>query len=98
MKISNDSFEKYGTSGRVTCPKCGKEASLQLMRANNGLGMMGISIANYNHNYFALCENCGALYSLDEDSIKKSQKRVGMYKVREIDPEGFTYLQTLPLK
>ena len=53
MKISNDSFEKYGTSGRVTCPKCGKEASLQLMRANNGLGMMGISIANYNHNYFA---------------------------------------------
>lgn len=96
MKVTKDTFEKYGKSTRVDCPKCGKHHSMVLYRGSNGLGAFGISLVNYNHNYFALCPNCGALYSLDDDALKENTK-VGMYKVKDIDPSGLTYLQTLPI-
>lgn len=97
MKVTKDTFEAYGKSARVDCPKCGKHNSLTLYRGSNGLGAFGISLVNYKHNYFALCKTCGALFSLDNDALKESTK-IGKYKVKEIDPSGLTYLQTLPIR
>ncbi len=97
MKVTKDTFEKYGKTARVDCPKCGKHNSLQLFRGSNGLGAFGISLVNYKHNFFALCKMCGALYSLDDKALYESS-RIGKYKVKEIDPSGLTYLQTLPIK
>lgn len=97
MKVTKDTFQKYGKSAIVTCPKCGQSHSMNLFRGSNGLGAFGVSFVNYKHNYFALCINCGALFSLENDALKENQK-IGKYKVKEIDPSGLTYLQTLPIK
>ncbi len=98
MKGAIDSIEKYGKTMQVTCPKCGTFGQMTILRANNGLGLFGISVANYNHDVFCICNSCGALYGVKGTSGEKIGKAGSRRKTKELDVNDLEYQQTLPLK
>ena len=97
MKKTADAIGKFGESKAITCPQCGKEVNMQMLRSSNGVGIFGISVLNYKHDLFAICPECASLFGVDR-SVSKVEARDTLNLQADIPAESLTFQQVLPLK
>lgn len=97
MKKTADAIGKFGESKAITCPHCGKEVNMQMLRSSNGIGMFNISVLNYKHDLFAICPQCSALFGVDR-KVSRVEARDTMNLYLDIPADSLTFQQVLPLK
>ena len=97
MKKTADAIGIFGESNQIACPQCGNKVHMKVLRASNGVGLFGISLYNVNHDLFAICPKCAALFSVDRAISKTEAKETGKRFV-DFSSAALTYQQTLPLK
>lgn len=97
MKKTADAIGKFGESKAITCPHCGKEVNMQMLRSSNGIGIFNISVLNYKHDLFAICPQCSALFGVDR-KVSKVETRDTMNLHLDIPADSLTFQQVLPLK
>ncbi|MGN0444924.1 MAG: hypothetical protein ACI4IA_00025 [Acutalibacteraceae bacterium] len=97
MKFTVDTIEQYGQTIQVTCPKCEKTGQMLVLKADNGLGIDGVPLFHYDHDVFAICKRCGALYKVSGESADNIITS-GRKKMKEVQAKDLTYQQTIPLK
>lgn len=97
MKVTADSIGKFGVTKPITCPKCEKEVSMQVLRSNLGVGAFGVSVYNYKHDLFTICPECQGLFNVNEDVAKveaKAEFGLGEH-VANVKPEDLTFVMEL---
>lgn len=97
MKKTADAIGKFGESHVITCPHCGKEVKMQMLRSSNGVGIFNISVLNYKHDLFAICPECSALFGVDR-KVSRIEARDTMNLYLDIPADSLTFQQVLPLK
>ena len=95
MKKTVDAIGKYGESGIVTCPHCGKEVRMMMLRSSNGIGAFGFGVLNYKHDLFAICPDCFALFGVAREVAKKQAKNTAGRYVN-LPADSLTFQQVLP--
>lgn len=97
MKKTADAIGKFGESHVIPCPCCGKDVRMQMLRSSNGVGIFNFSVLNYKHDLFAICPECGALFSVDR-SVSRVEARDTMNLYLDIPADSLKFQQVLPLK
>lgn len=96
MKKTADAIGFFGKSKLITCPKCGKDVQMKVLRSSNGIGIFGISFLNYKHDLFAICPECSALYNVDR-KVSRIEARDTMNPEVDIPLDSLCFQQVLPL-
>ena len=97
MKKTADAIGTFGESTTLTCPQCGKDVNMKVLRSSNGIGLFGVSVYNYKHDLFTICPECCALFNVDADVSKDLAKGTD-HLFLDIPAESLTFQQILPLK
>ena len=98
MKINvrpTDKIREFGETVNITCPECGKEVSMKVLRTSMGVGVLGFSLYNYKYGMFTICPECHAMYNVDNETAEREGNKKRDDQV-VLTPENLTLNQKIP--
>lgn len=94
MKIAADNIKEFGNTESITCPRCGKNVYMNLLKATNGLGVFNVALINFNVDLFAICPECNSMFAVDKDiAAKAGKEKSNNYSM--VNEKNITFIKDL---
>lgn len=94
MKIAADNIKEFGNTEDICCPRCGKHVYMNLLKATNGIGVLNVSLLDFNVDLFAICPECNSMFAVDKDIAKRAGKeKSNNYSM--INEKNITFIKDL---